>query len=164
MSAPRLFGSFFQQSYATTDIEQARAVFGERYGISKFFQMEQELSLQTPEGVKPAQLKIAMAWVDDLQIEIIEPVGGAGAAIYTDVLPADGFGLTFHHMGFLLDGFSEAVWQTFRRQVGNARYPLAFEADMGYCRFAYLDTRATLGHYCEYFMGKRGVFEAVPRC
>lgn len=164
MTAPRLFGRFFQQSYATTDIEQAKAVFTERFGIGEFFQMRQDLPLQTAKGLQPAQLNIAMAYVDDLQIEIIEPVSGPGAAIYRDVLPAQGFGLLFHHMGFLLDGFSDEVWQGFRQQVGNEQYPLAFEADIGYCRFAYLDTRASLGHYCEYFMGKPGVFAAVPRC
>lgn len=163
MAAPRLFGQHFQTAYVTNDMDQARQVFADEYAVKDFFFMQNQMEVTTPSGVELCELKIAMANVDGLQVELIEPVSGAGSRLYSEVLPASGFGMVFHHLGFLLPGLDdEALWQEFRSQVGNARYPIAIEGDMGVARFLYLDTRRDLGHYSEYIWQKQDLFGAVP--
>jgi hypothetical protein len=157
----RMMGQFFQHGYATTDIEHAKRVFAEDYGVKSFFQFDSSLELKTPRGVEHADLKIALAFVDNLQVELIEP-SGPGARIYTETLPTTGFGLVLHHLAFMLPGPID-TWHEFRAGVGNDKHPLAIEGDLGFVKFLYLDERPRLGKYLEYLWAERDIHAHVPR-
>jgi hypothetical protein len=154
-------GQFFQHGYATTDIEYAKRQFAENYGVHSFFQFDSSLDLQTPRGREHADLKIALAFVDNLQVELIEP-SGPGARLYTEVLPASGFGLVLHHLAFMLPGPID-TWNTFRASVGDAGHPIAIEGDLGFVKFLYLDERPRLGKYLEYLWAGQDIHAQVPR-
>lgn len=161
-----LLAEFYQHAYVTNDMARARRQFAERWGIRSFLEFESPLKLSTPRGTESARLKIALAFVGDLQIELIEPLGGPGARIYQQVLPATGYKVVWHHFAYRLPRGPDA-WETFRSGIGNADYPLAIEghirSDHGEVRFAYLDTYAELGHYSEYVWATFDIDAPVPR-
>lgn len=159
---PRLFGNFFQHGYVTSDMAEAKAVFEKQYGVSQYLDIDNALEVHTPAGLQTLDLKISLAYVDNLQVELIQPVGGSAADLYRQVLPATGFAIAIHHMGFLIEG-PEENWHAFRSHIGNDRYPIAIEAEVGPVRFAYIDTRSTTGHYSEYLWMSQDVNAMVPR-
>jgi hypothetical protein len=161
-----LMSGFFQHAYVTNDMERAKRQFADRWDVHSFLEFEAPLDLQTPRGTEAAVLKIALAFVGDLQVELIEPLSGAGAGIYQKVLPASVFKLVLHHLGYRLSMHAGA-WEAFRSSVGTAEYPLAIEGhiknEYGEVRFAYLDTWAELGHYSEYRWSSYDIDAPVPR-
>lgn len=159
---PRLFGNFFQHGYVTNDMAKAKSVFAEQYGVSQYIDIDNAFDVQTPDGPRTLDLRIALAYVDDLQVELIEPVGGSAAEMYRQVLPANDFGIVIHHMAYVIPGPEEA-WHEFRRQLGNDTYPIAIEAEIGPVKFAYIDTRRTTGHYSEYLWMAEDINAMVPR-
>jgi hypothetical protein len=164
--ASGLLARFFQHAYVTNDMERAKAQFADRWGVRSFLQFDSSLQLQTPRGLESAQLRIALAFVGDLQIELIEPLGGGGAQLYRQALPPGGYRLTWHHFAYRLPAGQDA-WRSFRSRVGTADYPLAIEGHLsgehGEVRFVYLDTYAELGHYSEYVWATYDIDAAVPR-
>ena len=161
-----LLSGFFQHAYVTNDMARARQQFADRWGIPQFMEFESQLALTTARGVEAAHLKIALAFVGDLQVELIEPVAGPGTAIYRQVLPDSGYRVVWHHFGYRLPR-RPGAWEQFRAGVGGPRYPIAIEghiqAEYGEVRFAYLDTYAELGHYSEYVWSSFDIDAAVPR-
>jgi hypothetical protein len=162
-----LLANFFQHAYVTNDMARAKRQFAERWGVGAFLEFEAALELTTARGLENAQLKIALAFVGSLQIELIEPVGGPAAQIYLKVLPGTGYKVVWHHFAYQIPGRDTADWQRFRDRIGNADYPIAIEGrvqnDYGDVRFVYLDTYAELGHYSEYVWSTYDVNAAVPR-
>jgi hypothetical protein len=162
---PVLLADFFQHAYVTNDMARAKRQFADRWGVRSFLEFESSLELSTPRGIENARLKIALAFVGNLQIELIEPVGGPAARIYQEFLPASGYRIVWHHFAYRLRGAD--AWQQFRNSVGTADYPIAIEGhihnDYGDVRFAYLDTYAELGHYSEYVWATYDIDAPVPR-
>ncbi|HEV7444213.1 MAG TPA: VOC family protein [Steroidobacteraceae bacterium] len=157
---------FFQHAYVTNDMARAKRQFADRWGVHSFLEFESALELGTPRGIESARMKIALAFVGNLQIELIEPVGGPAARIYQQALPASGYKVVWHHFAYRLPGGADA-WQQFRSSIGTADYPIAIEGhihnDYGDVRFAYLDTYAELGHYSEYVWASYDIDAPVPR-
>jgi hypothetical protein len=164
--ARSLLAQFFQHAYVTNDMARAKKQFADRWGIPSFLEFDSEMEVDTPRGREPSQLRIALAFVGDLQIELIQPLGGGGASIYQQVLPAGGYKVVWHHFGYFLPAGPEA-WSEFRSRVGNAEYPLAIEGHIttkyGEVRYVYLDTYAELGHYSEYIWSTFDINVPVPR-
>jgi hypothetical protein len=162
---PILLGDFFQHAYVTNHMERAKQQFADRWGVRSFLDFESSLDLATPRGTENARLKIALAFVGELQIELIEPLGGPAARIYQQVLPKSEYKVVWHHFAYRLR--SPGAWQTFREQAGSAEYPIAIEGhihnDYGDVRFVYLDTYAELGHYSEYVWATYDIDTPVPR-
>lgn len=151
MNAPAVshyFAGLFQFAYVTNDIERAKAVFAEQYGISKFLTLPDLPGEVYRNGRQVTNvLKLAFANVAHNQIELIEPVSD-GSGIYAEVLPENGFALVFHHVA--CRHYSRDEWQSFRAGVDEQRHPIAIENAGGPASFLYLDERKTLGHYLEY--------------
>ncbi|MDB6060609.1 MAG: hypothetical protein JWM78_712 [Verrucomicrobiaceae bacterium] len=160
--AIRPFANFLQHAYVTTDIEQAKSIFAKDFGVKDYFQFDSNMELKTARGLEHAELRIALAFVGDLQIELIQPLSGPGMKLYQEVLPETGYGLKFHHFAYLVPGPREA-WTEFRATVGNETHPIAIEGDLGFVQFLYLDHRAQLGHYSEYMWAEYDVHAQVPR-
>ena len=163
---PGLLADFFQHAYVTNDMARAKRQFADRWGVRSFLEFESSLELDTPRGIGNARLKIALAFVGSLQIELIEPVGGPAARIYQQALPGSGYKVVLHHFAYRLSGCAGG-WQRFRDSVGTEEYPIAIEGhihnDYGDVRFAYLDTYAELGHYSEYVWASYDIDAPVPR-
>lgn len=158
----RMFSNFLQHAYVTTDMEQAKKVFAQDFGVKDYFQFDSSMELKTPRGIEHAELKIALAFVGELQIELIQPLSGPGVQLYQEVLPKTGYGLVFHHFAYMVPG-PRSAWDEFRATVGTEKHPIAIEGDLGFVQFVYLDHRAQLGHYSEYMWAEYDVHAQVPR-
>jgi hypothetical protein len=152
-----------QIGYATSDCKEAMRRYGERYGVRNFMYLDANRTEVAPGQV--ATIHVAMAFVGDTMIELIEPAGGADT-IYREVLPASGFAVRQHHLGYAM--FSEAEWEAAQVEARRLGVRVALQGEApGVMRYQYLDTRADIGHYIEYlyYLGEGGkqLFGAVPR-
>ncbi len=136
-----------QIAYVTNDLAAAMARLTADYGTPGFFEMSNIQPGEDPAG-KPV-LKIALALVGGVDVELIEPVGDT-APLFSDVLPdGEGLAIRFHHIAARIDG------------------PLSnWDAHVAYI---YTDERATLGHYVEHvwmspdlLAQMRGIVPAYP--
>ena len=146
----------FQTAYVTTDLDKACKVLGERYGIEKYSYLEGEMA----EG---GQIRVAFAWVGSNIFEIIDARGGREADFYTGRLPDEGFGIVFHHLGYLIHDREE--WDTLREEIAESALPVPFKTEVpGFMDAIYIEA-PELGHYLEYILPEQGgldFFHAVP--
>jgi hypothetical protein len=137
-----------QIAYVTNDLDAAMAVFRDAYDTPAFFEMSNIQPGEDPAGREV--LKIALAVVGGVEIELIEPVGDT-APLFKDVLPdGDGLAIRFHHVATRIDG-ALANWDAHIASLDLNKHPVVFEGAMGdMLRYIYTDERATLGHYVEH--------------
>ena len=157
MTATFVHGTFFQLGYVVRDLDRAIAKYVRRCGETGF-----SISVpQAPDGGRLPMTRIALAYVDDVMIELIE-ADRAQASIYTHALPEAADAICLHHLGYLVEDFS-ATMAALSQQGYSVPWWGAYGAAMSY---AYADTRAEFGHYCEYIcLGEAGrqMFDTVPR-
>jgi hypothetical protein len=138
----------YQLAYATSDIHRAMAILSEQYGTPEFKSLGGEDFLApnvvwTPEGDREIVMKGAVARINGQAIEVLQPVSGA-IEIYRDFARPDE-PMRLHHVAMRVDDFDAALAESERhgrRVVMSGGFRSA--------RFAYVDARATLGHYLEY--------------
>lgn len=150
-----------QLSYVTTDIEQAMAHYARELNATEFSVTDREMQATSAHADVTLQLRLAMGFVGDSMVELIQPLSGA-TDLYTRLLPEDKFGISFHHFGYVVDPAVE--WDDFRANIDDGEIALEGRGDPS---FVYLDTYQTLGHYLEYlhFSQERylGWIERIPR-
>ncbi|MEN2739566.1 VOC family protein [Microbacterium sp. X-17] len=134
----------YQAAYVTNDLAHAIAGYRRIFGEFDFAVAESTAQIRVPQGDVTMHLRVALAYVGDLMIEIIEPLSDP-TRFYADAVPAVGSGIALHHMAYLLE--PSADWDRFRETLETER--VAFEMS-GDPKVVYLDTRAELGHYLEY--------------
>ena len=120
---------------------------------------EAELPLKPPSGDRRASVRGALAWVGDLQIEVIEPLSGH-IDLFHRVMPADMSDATphFHHIGVRRSDEAQM-----RDEVRNLGLPLLFESrndDLGLV-FIYVDATKILGHYIEFVSGQHSAWRLL---
>ena len=151
------FSDAFQVAYVTRDIERAIAAFAAQHGVDRFDRVPADaLELRIPPAI--VSLKVAIAWIGDWQVELIQPVAGADD-IYRRALPAGPDGQAMHHAGIRVRG-DRAEWDRFRAGIDETR--IALEGGRNEMRFIYVDERATLGHYLEYVWMSDAFIAANP--
>lgn len=137
-----------QLAYVTNDLDRAMAALKHAYDVPGFFEMT---------NVRPGHdaatmpvLKIALAVVGGVEIELIEPVG-ENAPMFSDSLPAGkDLAIVFHHVATRVDG-PLANWDAHVASLDFANHPVVFQGEMGdMLRYMYTDERPTLGHYVEH--------------
>lgn len=152
-----VFGRYFQTAYVTRDLEAAMALFRARHGDLAFSVME---GRPHPDGSPPAAQRIALTYLGDMMIELIQPSPEA-STIYDDALP-DSDGMRLHHLGYLVDDHDRTL-----AQLTELGYALPSVGSFGDALdYIYADTRAEFGHFSEFIrLGAAGkaMFEAVPR-
>ena len=152
---------FSQVSYATSDVEHAAAVLGSVYGIERF-QIDRGSEVDSPAG--KIVIDVAQAFAGDLHVEIIQPAGGADA-LYREVLSQRGFSVRLHHFGHLTRSADE--WARILDFISARRWRVVLGGNYrDLIHYAYVDTRAELGHYLEFmYQTDRGrdMFSSVPR-
>lgn len=137
-----------QIAYVTNDIMAAAALLQERYGGPGFHHMSNiGVGMDSEDG---PQLKIALARVNGVEVELIEPIGDT-APLFRDVLPdTTELAIRFHHVAIRIDG-PESNWQAHVASLDLDRHPIVFQGSMGeHLRFFYTDEREALGHYVEH--------------
>lgn len=137
-----------QVAYVTNDIAAAASLFESEYGAPGFFHFSNvDNGMEIGNGPR---LKIALARVGGVEIELIEPIGDT-APLFKDVLPkGPELAIRFHHVAIRIDGPREN-WEAHAASIDVDRHPIAFKGELGEdLRFFYTDERATLGHYVEH--------------
>ncbi|MBH0119948.1 VOC family protein [Rhodococcus sp. CX] len=137
-----------QLAWVTTDVHRAVKVFQEEQGVASI-EVFEGFTLSTVGGGEVV-IDVALAYVGDMQFEIIQPVSGE-VDLYRRHLPVDRseFALRFHHMCSSFDTLDE-----YERALADYRARgVTVEVDGGFGeggRFFYADTRNQVDHYQEY--------------
>jgi hypothetical protein len=137
-----------QIAYVTNDIEAAARLFAEQYDTPGFFIFS---NIQPGmEQLGSPELRIGLARVGGVEIELIEPIGDT-APLFRDILPpTDDLVIRFHHVAIRVEG-SLADWEAHVASIDTDAHPIAYGGGMGDdMRFFYTDERGTLGHYVEH--------------
>lgn len=137
-----------QIAYVTSDLDRALAVFRDDYNVSSFHVFANDApGLVQSDG---ARLRIALALVGGVEIELIEPQGDS-APLFSEVLPSHGsFAIRFHHVAIRIDG-TLADFEAHMASIDQTRHPVVWHGAMGdMMRYAYTDERPVLGHFVEH--------------
>ncbi|MDB5702748.1 MAG: hypothetical protein JWL66_2947 [Sphingomonadales bacterium] len=137
-----------QIAYVTNDIDAAVRLFSEQYDTPGFFVFSNIQPGMEQQG--SPQLRIGLARVGGVEIELIEPLNNT-APMFRDFLPqTDELVVRFHHVAIRIDG-SLADWNAHVASIDVDAHPIVYSGQMGDdLRFFYTDERATLGHYVEH--------------
>jgi hypothetical protein len=136
-----------QVAYVTNDLDAAAALLEKEYALPGFYKFDNAAVSQLGDP----QLRIALARVGGVEVELIEPLGST-ANLFSRVLPEPGMGLAirFHHVAIRIEGSLED-WNRHRGAIDTERHRIVFQGSLGeMMRFFYTDERATLGHYVEH--------------
>lgn len=156
-----MYKNTFQVAWITNDVERAARVFKEEQGVD--LAVFRGFSLDVFDG-DPLVIDVALGYVADVQFEIIEPVSGP-TDLYTRHLPASGeYVLKFHHLCNRFDTVDEYE----NALAADRERGVAIEVDGSFGesgRFAYADTRDTLGVYQEYVVldSDMSFLDSLPR-
>ena len=129
------------------DVEAACERLQQLYGIPGFQFLEHPPASDVIYQGEPidVRVKLALGFMDDLNFEIIQPLAGGDANIYSDFLATNPNG-GLHHIGFrVLE--SDAAAAHLEEVAGPAVQTGKLGTDGGH--FAYVDTRATTGVFTE---------------
>ncbi|MGI4746866.1 MAG: VOC family protein [Janthinobacterium lividum] len=139
---------FRQVAYVTSDLDAAMALFERDYGVPGFYSFSNADNGVALPG--DPQLRIALARVGGVEIELIEPIGDT-APLYSAALPdGDALAIRFHHVAIGIDGTIED-WQRHRDAIDPSLHPIVVEGGLGdVMRYIYTDERKALGHYVEH--------------
>ena len=139
-----------QNAYVTNDLDRAMGIWRDNFGVSEFYVFEN--NAPGLEASPDYRMKIALANVGGLEVELIEPLEGQ-APLHAQVLPEDGsFAVCFHHIAMRIDG-ALADFENHMNSLDTGQNPVVWRGGMGdVMRFAYTDARSTLGHYLEHVL------------
>lgn len=142
-------GNIMQVAWVTPDIDRSLEDFRRIYRVPEFLVMERTFRSIVFGEEGEMKLRMALANVDHIQLELIEPVGGGVDRIYRDHLPANGsHANVFHHVCVKVAGTVED-WETYLAALGPDR-PVVYVGFVEGARFVYTDERATIGMFVEH--------------
>jgi hypothetical protein len=134
-------GGLFQHAYVVDDLAAAEAAMREQLGCGDFVDLPPtDLDYELRGETVSCALAIGFARSGDVQVELIQPVRGAG--LHVEFLAARGPGV--HHLGCMVDDLDAAV-----AHAGRCGFPELMGGTFGNLRFAYVDTFAAAGVYTE---------------
>jgi hypothetical protein len=140
---------FFQACWIVDDIHKAMQQWHEATQVGPFFYAESvDLEIEHWGVKKSLSIGLALAQTPTVQLELVS-VHNRGESAYSDALGIGGTG--FHHLGAFAADYDATMARY--RDLG---HEIAHSGiGVGGCRYAYVDTRATLGSMTE-------VIERVP--
>ena len=155
------FSPFWQLAWVTPDLERSMEQFKTIHNVPSFFVMEPVFDAVFNGEQGSMSIRMALANIDDYQLELIQPVGEGIVRIYTDVLPKDGsHANVFHHVCTRVWGTLED-WDNHLASLPPER-PICYTGDApDGIRFAYTDDRASSGIYGEHIWYDDEVWEAM---
>ena len=134
---------FFQNGYVVADIDDAMARLQHTHGAIEFRCFEPEIEAQTPEGFGLVHVKVALAWIGTMQIELIQPISGY-VRHYAAILDG-GDAIRHHHIGLRVED-----WDATLEEIQASTLPIVYEGHFGDVKFIYVDATATVGHQVEF--------------
>ncbi len=133
----------FQVAWATNDIERARALLRDRYGIPGYRQLKGEL----PSG---GHIHIELAWVGTTMYELVTASGPGSDVFMQDLPEGDDFAMRFHHLGFVVG--DRAGWEELQRWISEGDFPVrSANHTEGFMRTCIIEA-PELGHCLEFFL------------
>ena len=163
MSPIAYFKDIYQMGYVTRDLDEAIAFLREKTGAAEFALREPDLLVDWRGTPQRLHMRVAIANVGRMQVEVIQPIDGPAADIYREGITLDAGPVIFHHVGIAIHG-GIANWTQLEKDVAaHDPFVLGFAYDhegAPAVRFAYCDTRPTLGHYTEYLWFAQGMAAA----
>jgi hypothetical protein len=142
-----LFENQYQIAYVTHDLKEAMGVLSDQFGVTGWRGLNAdyvvENTIMTPEGEKSITMRVAIAILGNMTLEVLEPIAGE-TTIFTEML-VPGQLLRLHHLGFRCNDLDAA-------KAANAKYgrQVVSEGRFKAAHFIYVDARETLGHFLEY--------------
>jgi hypothetical protein len=134
----------FQICYVTHDLNLAVEILEKQYKVANFRRFGgSPLKVSTPTGDDAMVVKTAIAQIDGMTLEIIEPVSGA-VDFYQGFMDPTA-PMRLHHIGMIANDL-----ETIHRESEEMGRPAVLWGQYAGGRFIYVDARATLGHYLEY--------------
>ena len=143
----RVNAGHHQIAYVTNDLDRCMAMLKHDYDVPGFFVFSNTAIGAARPG--DPELRIALAHVGGVEIELIEPVGDT-APLYSDALTGGAeLEVRFHHTALRIGG-TVADWQAHLDAIDTAAHPIVAQGRMGNdLRYVYTDERQ-LGHYIEH--------------
>jgi hypothetical protein len=141
------FRGHYQNGYVTRDIDEAKILMSERFGLSDYVMFDPaDIEVDTPYGRRAYKSRMALAWSGGLQIELIQPLNEDTRELYRDALApeAGDFIPRFHHIAV-----RRPTVETLRHEVEQIDLPLLMEGEVPGFVFYYVDMRQQLGHHVE---------------
>jgi methylmalonyl-CoA/ethylmalonyl-CoA epimerase len=133
-----------QVGLVVRDLDHAVECYWKQYGIGPwhFYSYRKPLVKQMTYHGEPADyaMRIALAWIGPLRIELIEMAGGD--SVYADFVREHGYGV--HHFGVLVDDMDAALAEAAAAGLTMTMDGAGFGRD-GDGHYAYLDTEKDLG-------------------
>jgi methylmalonyl-CoA/ethylmalonyl-CoA epimerase len=133
-----------QVGLVVRDLDHAVECYWKQYGIGPwhFYSYRKPLVKQMTYHGEPADyaMRIALAWIGPLRIELIEMAGGD--SVYADFVREHGYGV--HHFGVLVDDMDAALTQAAAAGLEMTMDGSGFGRG-GDGHYAYLDTEKDLG-------------------
>jgi len=136
------YGRFFQIGYVTRDLAAAAARLA-RMGARQIDLFE---DFKRPGGEPSAIWGLSHLALGGAELELIQPRLDR-PSIYLEALPAEADAIALHHVGYMNPDVP--AWEAAMAKIRADGATVAVEGATPRARFAYLDTRADLGHYTE---------------
>lgn len=153
--SPLIAGKPRQFAYVTTDIDRALTAFA-AIGAARFTAAAES---EIPVGdERTARFKVALAYVGDIQLEVIEPIDGADE-VYRSLFSDDGYQLRFHHVAYWPD--TQEQFHALKASAHHAGFDPVLEGSGPFGSYFYIDARETLGHFVEYFAYAPGAIDSL---
>lgn len=147
-----------QICFVVNDLDEAVANWVETRNAGPFF-VGKDLS-GVPIDYKGSDstlaISVAMGMAGDLQIELLQPIG-TGPSVYSDMFAPGQTG--FHHVAAFVPDFEQAV-----QDHVDAGYEMNSRGLFAGDKFAYMDTRSSLGFFTELYEegpGLRGMYRKI---
>lgn len=135
-SAGLLGYELFQIAYVTNDLDRAVKEVSEIYGIRNWTHID------------PGTMRIALAWTNGQQIEIIETAPDQHVPLYDDWIDRKGAFVTrHHHFGYFIN--SDAEWDLLRSQIAASGRKVWMDVETEAMKVIYVDA-PEFGHFLEY--------------
>lgn len=152
---PFLQNGIAQVGLVVRDLDHTVACYWKQFGIGPwhFYTYRRPLVTQMTYRGQPADyaMRIALAWIGPLRIELIEMAGGD--SVYADFVREHGYGV--HHFGVLVDDMDAALAQAGEAGLIMTMDGAGFGRD-GDGHYAYLDTERDLGTTLELIARPKG--------
>jgi hypothetical protein len=145
----------FQIAWNTTDMDRALAIFEQRHGVKEWRRLEGPM----PQGGK---VRMEIGWAGGVMYELLW-AEGPGSDIFRSGLPAEGFAVRPHHLGYYVP--TAEAWDAVQKDVEHAGLKVVHTTHVPGFLQAIIVEEPDLGLFLEYIFPEAGgmqFFETAP--
>ncbi len=134
---PAIFGPARQIAYVVDDIDRAIAAWNDEYQVGPFMVTRKATPLNNAyyrgEKAQTTKVNLAFAYVDDMQLELIELIGDT-PGLYKEFIDRGDYGV--NHYAVLVENFAEA----YKWALNNGWQPVIDAGIDGLARMSYIES------------------------